>query len=69
MMTIFALWNGPAPVLAADWAAKMFNVTEHDFGTVARGSKAEFEFVFENSYEEEVQITGVRSSCGASSTS
>lgn len=64
MLTILALLNGPALVLAADWAADMFNVTEHDFGTVARGSKAEFEFVLENSYEEEVQITGIRSSCG-----
>ena len=32
------------PVGAQQWAAKMFKKTTHDFGAVARGSKAEFEF-------------------------
>jgi hypothetical protein len=49
---------------AQDWALKMFDVTSHDFGTVARGAKAEFEFTFKNLYEEELHIAGVRTSCG-----
>lgn len=51
------------------WAKKMFKVTEHDFGTVARGAKSEFHFEFENLYEEPVHIAGVRTSCGCTSVS
>jgi len=47
-----------------EWARKMFKVSEHDFGTVARASKSEFVFEFENSYEETVHVAGVRTSCG-----
>ncbi len=42
----------------------MFNTTSHDFGTVAKGSKAEFRFQVKNLYEEDAHIQGVRSSCG-----
>jgi len=42
----------------------MFNVTRHDFGTLAMGAKAEFEFVFTNLYVEDVHVAGVRSTCG-----
>lgn len=42
----------------------MFAVTSHDFGVVARGAKAEFDFVLQNIYEEDVHIASVRSSCG-----
>ena len=48
---------------AQDWARKMFKTTHHDFGTVARGAKAEFSFEFTNLYEEDVHVAGVRSSC------
>lgn len=50
-----------------DWAAKMFKVRQHDFGSVARGSKAEFAFELENKYEEDVHIASVESSCGCTS--
>ncbi|MBI3837140.1 MAG: DUF1573 domain-containing protein [Planctomycetia bacterium] len=49
---------------AQEWANKMFNVTSHDFGTVARGAKAEFRFQIKNIYQEDAHIAGVRSSCG-----
>ncbi|MEX2112311.1 MAG: DUF1573 domain-containing protein [Pirellulales bacterium] len=49
---------------AQDWAVKMFKVTSHDFGTVARGSKAQYRFEFKNIYEEDAHILSVRSSCG-----
>jgi hypothetical protein len=42
----------------------MFNATSHDFGSVARGAKAEFAFELVNCYKEEIHIAGVRSSCG-----
>ena len=49
---------------AQEWANKMFLVTSHDFGTVARGAKAEFHFQFKNLYEEDLHIASVQSSCG-----
>lgn len=51
-------------VQGAEWANKMFAVRQHDFGTVSRNAKAEFSFVIENCYEEDVHIASVRSSCG-----
>jgi len=52
---------------AQDWAQKMFSVTSHNFGTVARGSKTEFRFTFRNLYKEDVHVVGVRTSCGCTS--
>jgi Protein of unknown function (DUF1573) len=60
MMLIAAA--GAAP--AKEWAQKMFAATSHDFGHVARGSKAEFAFELQNQYEEDVHIADVRTSCG-----
>jgi hypothetical protein len=49
------------------WAQKMFlkcnDSLSHDFGVVARGSKAEYDFEFQNIFEEEVHVASVRSSC------
>lgn len=50
--------------LAQQWADKMFKANEHDFGSVARGAKAEYRFVFDNPYVEDIHIAGVSSSCG-----
>jgi hypothetical protein len=49
---------------AQKWADNMFKTTTHNFGSVARGAKAEFEFVLSNLYLEDVHISSVRSSCG-----
>ncbi|MHB8972560.1 MAG: DUF1573 domain-containing protein [Pirellulaceae bacterium] len=49
---------------AQSWARKMFKTTEHDFGTVAKGAKSEYDFEFQNIFEEDLHIVGVRSSCG-----
>ncbi len=53
---------------AQQWARKMFlkcsDKMSHDFGVVAKGAKAEYFFEFQNIFEEEVHIAGVRSSCG-----
>lgn len=45
----------------------MFQETSHDFGSVARGAKAEYRFKFQNIYKEDIHIVGVRSSCGCTS--
>jgi hypothetical protein len=52
---------------AQDWANKMFSVTSHNFGTVAKGSKTEYRFVFRNLYKEDLHVSGVRTSCGCTS--
>ena len=57
------------PCLGQEWARKMFKVTEHDFGSVARGAKAEFRFVFENLYLEDIHVSDVRTSCGCTTPS
>jgi len=52
---------------AQEWANKMFSVTSHNFGTVAKGSKTEYRFVFRNMYKEDLHVVGVRTSCGCTS--
>ena len=51
------------PAFGQDWTTKMFETTSHDFGTVARGEHAQFAFVLENLYVEDVHIAAVRASC------
>jgi hypothetical protein len=58
-----------APAAAQDWAGKMFEIVEHDFGVVARGSEQHFKFQFKNLYQEDVLISSVRSSCGCTTPS
>jgi len=52
------------PAWSQQWAVKMFQNTSHDFGSVARGAKAEYEFELQNIFLEEIHIAGVRASCG-----
>lgn len=53
-----------ATVRAQDWAEKMFDARSYDFGTIARGAKAEIAFELTNLYLEDVHIASVRSTCG-----
>jgi hypothetical protein len=55
------------PCFGQEWAQKMFKTTDHDFGSVARGAKAEYRFVFENLYMEDVHISHAYASCGCTS--
>ncbi len=52
---------------AQDWARKLFATTEHDFGSVARGAKADYAFIMTNNLQDDVHIASVRSSCGCTS--
>jgi hypothetical protein len=58
---------GGEAATAQEWAKKMFTVTSHNFGTVAKGSKTEYRFVFRNLYKEDLHVVGVRTSCGCTS--
>lgn len=50
-----------------EWARKMFETNYHDFGTIARGATAEFEFKFSNLYLEDVHVASAHASCGCTS--
>ncbi len=56
-----------SPAFAQAWATRMFEKTTHDFGSVARNSKTEYEFKLKNLFKENVHIASVRSSCGCTS--
>lgn len=61
---VVLLGIGPVHAQQTSWAEKMFEETQHDFGTVARGSTAEYYFQFKNIYKPDIHIAGVKSSCG-----
>ena len=63
-VAILVLTLLPAVGEGREWAQKMFQATNHDFGHVARGAKAEFAFELQNLYEEDIHIADVRTSCG-----
>jgi hypothetical protein len=64
---IVATCIGADAAYSQEWARKMFPVTSHNFGTVAKGSKTEYRFVFRNIYKEDLHVVGVRTSCGCTS--
>jgi hypothetical protein len=57
-----ALWGAGAS--AQEWAEKMFDKREHDFGVVARGADAKYRLVITNKYRDPVHIASVTTSCG-----
>lgn len=61
---LIALAYPPNLVFGQEWVKTMFETTDHDFGTVPRGAKAEYEFKLTNKFQEDVHIASVRSSCG-----
>lgn len=57
----------PARASAQEWAQKMFDHQEYDFGSVARGAEAQHRFPIKNLYKEDVHVSAVYSSCGCTS--
>ena len=51
------------PAVAQEWARKMFDTTSHDFGSLARGARAEYEFSLTNRYLKDIHIRSARPSC------
>jgi Protein of unknown function (DUF1573) len=54
---------------AEAWVAKMIQDQNHDFGTVARGADTVHRFEIKNIYKQDIELAGVRSSCGCTSPS
>lgn len=57
----------PDCCLGQSWAERMFETKTHDFGSVGRAAKAEFEFKLTNPYIEDVEIASATASCGCTS--
>jgi hypothetical protein len=49
---------------AQEWAEKMFEKRDHDFGVVARGADAKYRLKLTNKYAEAVHIASVTTTCG-----
>ncbi|MBN2023157.1 MAG: DUF1573 domain-containing protein [Pirellulales bacterium] len=56
-----------APCAGDDWANKLFATRTHDFGTVARGAKAEYVFAMVNPLSEDVHVASVQVNCACAS--
>jgi hypothetical protein len=70
LISCFALILTTASTLPAqEWAQNLFKVKEHDFGSIARGAKAEYVFEITNNLIPDVHIYGVRTSCGCTTPS
>jgi hypothetical protein len=68
-VSLIVLLAGVSPASGQEWARKMFKVASHDFGSVARGAKAEYVFEMQNLYEEDIHVSSVRASCGCTTPS
>lgn len=55
---------GGSRAFAQEWAEKMFEKREHDFGVVAKGADARYRIKITNLYKEAVHIASVTTSCG-----
>ncbi len=55
---------GSSVVNAQEWAEKMFEKRDHDFGVVARGADAKYRLKLTNKYAQAVHIASVTTSCG-----
>lgn len=47
----------------AHWSDRLFETKSHDFGTVARGTKAVYHFKMTNPFVEDVHVASINSSC------
>ncbi|HID76708.1 MAG TPA: DUF1573 domain-containing protein [Planctomycetaceae bacterium] len=59
-LAVLGVWT---PAWATPWAEKLFATRSHDFGTVARAARAEYEFVFKNIYIQDVRVASATPSC------
>ncbi|MBI3863572.1 MAG: DUF1573 domain-containing protein [Planctomycetia bacterium] len=57
---------GGSRAFAQEWAEKMFEKREHDFGVVAKGADARYRLKITNAYKQPVHIASVTTTCGCS---
>jgi len=66
-VAVAGLWLVAGRAQGQEWARQMFDHTEHNFGTVARGAKVEHRFTLQNKFKEDINIISAQSSCGCTS--
>jgi hypothetical protein len=66
ILLVFACGLGASggPARAQDWINTVFPSREHDFGTVARGSKVAHSFKVVNTTKDEIHIVTYQAKCG-----
>ncbi len=68
-ITVLILFLTARASFAEPWVAKMLKEQKHDFGTVARGADTVHRFEIKNIYKQDIELVGVRSSCGCTTPS
>ncbi len=63
-LAVLASLPGSALAQTKDWANKLFEVHDHDFGDVAKGAQLKFAFKITNIYKVPLQISDIRVTCG-----
>lgn len=58
------IWGNRAHAQDAQWAHKMFDQLEHDFGVVPGNADQKYRLKITNKYQQTVHIASVASSCG-----
>jgi hypothetical protein len=51
-------------VEAQEWARRMFDKHDHDFGSIAKAALTEYRFQIKNLYKQDIHISSVSASCG-----
>jgi hypothetical protein len=57
-------WSRPAQAQNTEWAAKMFEKLEQDFGVVPSGADLKYRLKITNKYQQTVHIASIASECG-----
>jgi hypothetical protein len=63
LLLLLAL-TSPLPAQDPQWASKMFEKLDHDFGIVPSGADLKYKLKITNKYQQQVHILSVSSSCG-----
>lgn len=64
LLISWAFGTGSSPARAQDWVNAVFPSREHNFGTVARGSKVHHSFRLVNTTNSEIHIATYQTKCG-----
>lgn len=69
LVVLFVGWTASASAQDQNWAQKMFEKLDHNFGVVATGADVRYRLKIKNIYKETVHISNVRTTCGCSAAS
>src|SRR5579871_3267869 len=64
LVPMLLAWLAPLRAQDPQWAHKMFEKLDHDFGVVPSGADLKYKLKVTNKYQQQVHILSVSSSCG-----